>query len=163
MYRFVKFDHSPYLANQGRLADVIAAIQALGNYKFYKCDFAEWADRISGERSQMNHWRKVFEDHPEFFRLDSRREKASLVWRRQHPKLFAVDIGETITRSEFNDLSSEQKSRISRLPLSSSEMATLIEAAINLHSRALENKKDQRWLITALIGLAGVLLGAVVS
>jgi hypothetical protein len=31
---------SPYLPNSGRLADVIAAIQAMGTYKFYKLTFA---------------------------------------------------------------------------------------------------------------------------
>jgi hypothetical protein len=30
---------SPYPANSGRLADVIAAIQAMGTYKFYKLSF----------------------------------------------------------------------------------------------------------------------------
>ena len=77
---------SPYLKDDHRLADVIAAIQAMGTYKYYKLDFAGWSSRISGDETQDNLWRKVFEEHPEFFRLDSDREKASLVWRRQHQK-----------------------------------------------------------------------------
>ena len=81
---------SPYLAD-GRLADVIAALQATATYKFYKLDFARWADRIVGEKAKANHWRKVFEEHPEFFRLDSDRRRASLVWRRQHQKRYDVD------------------------------------------------------------------------
>jgi hypothetical protein len=162
-YRLVQQSDSPYLLNDGRLGDVIAAIQTLGTYKFYKLDFAGWADRIGGDEEQADYWRKVFEEHSEFFRLDSKRQRASLVWRRQHQKLFDVDLSQTISREKYKSLTDEQKARISRLPLSSSEIATLVNTAINLHSRALENKKDQRWLVTALIGLAGVILGAWIS
>lgn len=160
MYRLANQTDSPYLSNIGRLADVIAAIQVLGTYKFYKCDFAEWADRICGDPARAGHWRKVLEDHPEFFRLDSRRERASLVWRRQHQKLFDVDLAKSISRAEFDALDDERKKRISRLALSSDEISTLVDTAINLHQRVMENRKDQRWLITALIGLLGVVLGA---
>jgi hypothetical protein len=160
MYRLVNVTDSPYLLYNGRLGDVIAAIQVLGTYKFYKSSFEEWADRISGDTKQADSWRKVFEDHPEFFRLDSKRERASLVWRRQHQKLFDVDRAQTISRADFDMLSDEQKKRVSRLPLSSSEIETLINTAINLHSRALESRQDQRWLVTALIGLLGVIVGA---
>jgi hypothetical protein len=160
MYRLVDQTDSPYLSNTARLADVIAAIQVLSVYKFYKCDFKEWADRISGDPGKAVHWKRVFEEHPEFFRLDSRRERASLVWRRQHQKLFDVDLATSITRAEFDTLDEGKRTRISRLPLSSDEIATLVDAAINLHQRALENKKDQRWLITALIALLGVVIGA---
>lgn len=163
MYRLVNQTDSPYLSNVGRLADVIAAIQVLGTYKFYKCDFAEWSDRICGDSARADHWRKVLEDHPEFFRLDSRRERASLVWRRQHQKLFDVDLAQSISRREFDALDDERRKRISRLPLSSDEISTLVDTAINLHQRVLENRKDQRWLITALIGLLGVILGAWIS
>jgi len=43
---------SPYLNDTGRLADVIAAIQAMGTYKFYKLDFEGWADRITANKNQ---------------------------------------------------------------------------------------------------------------
>ncbi|MDA2934785.1 hypothetical protein MYX82_10650 [Acidobacteria bacterium AH-259-D05] len=49
--------HSPYLNDPKRLADVIAAIQAAATYKFYKLDFGGWADRISGDESEADHWR----------------------------------------------------------------------------------------------------------
>jgi hypothetical protein len=35
---------SPYISNPERLADVIAAIQAMSKYKYYKLDFSSWAD-----------------------------------------------------------------------------------------------------------------------
>jgi hypothetical protein len=79
---------SPYLSDPSRLADVIAAIQAMGTYKFYKLDFKGWADRISADESRGEYWKKIFEQHPEFFRLDGKREKASQIWRRQYPRRF---------------------------------------------------------------------------
>lgn len=41
---------------------MIAAIQAMGLYKFYKLDFAAWADRIAADPSQGAHWKQVFEE-----------------------------------------------------------------------------------------------------
>lgn len=69
--------NSPYLNEPNRLAEVISAIQAMGNYKFYKLDFEGWADRISGEKNKAEHWKQVFVEHPEFFRLDAERMKVS--------------------------------------------------------------------------------------
>jgi len=157
---------SPYLAANDRLADVIAAIQAMGTYKFYKLDFSMWADRISGDESQADHWKAVFEQHPEFFRLDAQREKASLVWRRQHQKRFDVDKEAKITRDEYKSLSKEEQKRVSRMPLHSDELAKLVDTAINLHSRALEHKKEARWFVyvaISLIGASGGFVGAIIG
>lgn len=77
---------SPYLREHNRLGDVIAAIQAMATYKYYKLEHAEWADRLVADKTQADKWKTIFIEHPEFFRLDSAREKASLVWRRQFPK-----------------------------------------------------------------------------
>lgn len=161
---------SPYLKDDARLADVIAAIQAMSLYKFYKLDFAGWADRISGDPSQGEHWRQLFVQHPEFFRLDSARAKASLVARRQHPKNYNVDTRNYIEKADFGTLSAEQKQRISRSPLRQDEIASLIQTAVELHSRALEQTKDRRWwlpvltaLIAAISGIAGTLIGVIVT
>jgi hypothetical protein len=161
---------SPYLVDNDRLADVIAAIQTLGTYKFYKLTFAAWADRITGDEGKADHLQKVFEDHPEFFRLDSKRERASLVWRRQHQKVFNVDTEQKVSPEVYDALSQDQKSRVSRTPLGSSELAILINTAIDLHSRALERKQDTRWwitgaigLVTGVIGLVGVIVGAYIQ
>jgi hypothetical protein len=154
---------SPYLAANDRLADVIAAIQVMGTYKFYKLDFDTWADRICGDRTEAAHWREVFEQHPEFFRLDSGRKRASLVWRRQRIKHFDVDKGAAITKEAYLALSEVQKARISRMPLNSEELEMLITTAINLHARALEHKQDSRWKINALIGFLGALAGGMLA
>ena len=151
---------SPDTENENRLADVIAAIQVMGTYKFYKLGFSEWADRISGDENSGEYWRKVFEDHPEFFRLDSGRNKVSLVWRRTYQKLYNVDLDKKITRAEFDALSADQKARISRNPLSNGDISALINTAINLHSEELSHKRDSRWWIVGAFGLGGVVIGA---
>lgn len=154
---------SPYLSSDERLADVIAAIQAMGTYKFYKLDFKAWADRISGDETQADHWRLIFEQHPEFFRLDSPRQRASLVWRRQRQKLYDVDADQNIPKAQLQNLSADQRQRLSRMPLKSDELAMLISTAINLHARALEHKQDSRWKISAGLGFLGAVAGGVVA
>jgi hypothetical protein len=156
--------NSPYLRDPARLGDVVAAIQATATYKFYKLDFEGWADRISADTTRASHWEKVFVEHPEFFRLDSERKRASLVWRRQYPKRYSVDMRKEITDQEFDLMTEEQKRRVSRTPLSAADIKTLLDTAINLHSRALEAKKDNLWykplLLQALAGVLGAAIGA---
>ena len=154
---------SPYLANTNRLPDVIAAIQAMATYKFYKLDFEGWADRISGDETTAEHWRSVFEEHPEFFRLDGAKEKASLVWRRQRQKLYSVDREQRITRDDYDQLTGAQKDRISRMPLNADEISTLISTATDLHTRAIEQRREYRWWIPLIAALFGSFLGALVG
>ncbi|PKG02616.1 MULTISPECIES: hypothetical protein [unclassified Alcanivorax] len=154
---------SPYTKNDNRLADVIAAIQVMGTYKFYKLEFSGWADRIEGRADNGDYWKLIFEQHPEFFRLDSKKKRASLVWRRNYQKLYDVDKEEKISREAYKMLTEEQKKRFSRTPLTNSDISTLINTAINLHSGELEHKKDSRWWISGAIGLAGVVLGAIIN
>jgi hypothetical protein len=161
-----KQPNSPYLVDTNRLADVIAAIQAMSTYKFYKLTHEEWADRMSANKDQAQKWREVFEQHPEFFRLDSARERASLVWRRQFPRRYDVDKGRVLTDEEYASLNEQTSLRISRLPLGAAEIKTLIDTAVNLHSRALEHQKDRRWwvaLASAGGGIAGSLIGAALN
>lgn len=155
---------SPYLNGHNRLGDVIAAIQVMGTYKFYKLSFDGWADRISGNSANKEYWKKVFTEHPEFFRLDSRREKASLVWRRQYPRRYDVDLEKKLTKEEYEALPEDKKdNRISRNPLTPADIKTLIDTAINLHSRALEQKKENRWWLPLLVSAIGGLIGAIIG
>ncbi|MCK4825107.1 N-carbamoyl-L-amino acid amidohydrolase [bacterium] len=154
---------NPYTENDNRLADVIAAIQVMATYKYNKLDFSQWAKRIEGDDSRGKHWETVFEQHPEFFRLGGGRNKSSLVWRRNYQKLYNVDLEEKITREDYRNLTDDEKTRISRVPLSNSDISTLINTAINLHSGELDHKKDSRWWISGAIGLLGVIVGAVIK
>jgi hypothetical protein len=135
----------------------------MGSYKFYKLDFAAWADRISGDSTKAEYWRKVLEEHPEFFRLDTAKEKASLIWRRQYPKLFHVDQERKLTRQEFDDLPATEKARVSRVALAAGDIQSLMQAAIDLHSRAIEHQRERRWWIPLLASATGGLIGALVG
>lgn len=156
--------NSPYLRTDNRLGDVIAAIQAMGVYKFYKLEFSKWADRISGGGETGEYWRRIFEEHPEFFRLDGERKRASLVWRRQYPRRFHVDRQKVLTEDEYDALSLPERQRLSRVPLSADDIHALVGTAINLHQRALEANRERRWwvpLASAVGGLTGAIIGAV--
>ena len=118
-----------------------------------------WADRLAADKTQSEKWKRIFEEHPEFFRLDSAREKASLVWRRQFPKRFDVDSTRVLSSDEYEALTAAQRLRISRVPLAASDIKTLVDTAVNLHSRALEHQKDRRWWV-ALAGAVGGLIGS---
>lgn len=135
----------------------------MGSYKFYKLSFDGWADRISGDGTKAAHWQKVFEQHPEFFRLDSERKRASLIWRRQYPKLFEVDQDRKLTKDEFALLTPERKARVSRVALQATDIQALMQAAIDLHSRAIEHKREQRWWVPLVASGVGGLLGALVG
>jgi len=138
----------------------------MATYKFYKLDFEHWADRIAADKTQAGHWKKVLEQHPEFFRLDSARERASLVWRRQRQKRFDVDSETVVSKTEYELRAPAGKMRVSRAPLNTSEISTLINAAINLHLRALEQKRESKWwvpLAVAAVGAASGLTGALIG
>jgi len=151
-------ERNSYL-KEHRLADVISAITALGTYKFYKLDFAAWGQRISGTSKGANYWEAVFKEHPEFFRVNSGDNKASLVWRRQFPRNFHVDdIKETVPDDEIDGTAED---RISRKPLDAEQITALIDVAVKLHDRALEEHKARKWwipLVTAALAFIGGLL-----
>jgi hypothetical protein len=155
-----KSSNSVYLQGNNRLGDVIAAIQVMGKYGYYKLDFESWSIRISGDKNKSAHWQTIFTQHPEFFRLDTEGKKASLVWRRSYRRRYAVDEQRELSLHEYQMLSDVERSRISRAPLTSEEISALMNTAINLHERAIEQNKENRWLSSPLFSLFGVALGA---
>ena len=153
---------SPYL-KPGRLADVVAALQALSTYKFYKLTFEDWADRLSADKSQTDRWKQVFLEHSEFFRLDGNKEKVSLVWRRQFPKRFDVDTERSISIEEFEAYDLARKERVSRNPLSAGDIEVLLKTAVDLHARALEEKKESRWWVPLATAVLGAIVGLAIG
>ena len=152
---------NPYL-KPGRLSDVIAAITALGTYRYYKLSFDTCAERIANRPDQAERWASILREHPEFFRVSDEGKRASLVWRRQHPKRFDVKRFVEISREEFDALPPEETKLISRRPLDASEITALITVAVNLHERALEHQKASRWwlpIATSLLAFLGAVLG----
>lgn len=150
---------SPY-KKPGRLSDVVAAITALGTYKFYKLDAQGWADRISGGQKAGEHWVAVFQDHPEFFRRALDVDKYSLVWRRQLPRNFDVDAEKEVLGD--HNVAGRPYDRISRRPLAPTELTALIGIAVNLHQAAMTLDQSRRWwlpLVAAVLGFLGAVVG----
>lgn len=155
---------SPYLKDKNRLAYVISAIQAMAVNKRYKLSFKEWAEKISGDENKEKDWEIIFKQHPEFFRINSEDNKASLVWRRSKQRTFQFDDNIELTRNEAKKLSEkEQNEKLSRYPLTGTEISALITTAIELHNRALENRKEDRWWYTPVVGIGGSLFGVVLG
>lgn len=159
---------NPYL-KIGRLPDVIAAITALGNYKYYKLSMKMAAKRISNKPGDANKWCEVFKDHPEFFRISisdrNSEEQVSLVWRRQMQRLFDLNTLAEITRSQYNELSSEHRDKVSRCPLKPSETTALINIAVNLHEQALKQSTASKWwipIMTAILAFVGATFGSAI-
>lgn len=151
--------NSPYLKAE-RLKDVIAAIQVTGKYAFYKLSPTEWSKRIAGDESQAEYWCTVFSEHPEFFRFNETGDKVSLVWRRSYRKRYSVDDERNLSFTEYSNLSETEKMRVSRTPLTSDELSILINTAISLHTRAIEQDREYRWLSSPLFSLLGVAFGS---
>ncbi len=144
----------PYL-KRNRLPDVLAAIQFMALHAQYQMSSGKWALRMG--RDNPDHWKKVFDDHPEFFRQSSAGNYA-LIWRR------AYDPGaqKTVTDEQFDaPPDDEKKSR--RPPVPEAHIKTLLDMAVNLHSQELKAKRERRWLITPTLSFAGSLIGAILG
>jgi hypothetical protein len=74
-----------------------------------------------------------------------------------------VDQQRELSFAEYQALSDEERVRISRAPLNSSDISVLINTAINLHTRAIEQNREYRWLSSPLFSLLGVALGALLG
>ncbi len=159
-------NYNPYLLGTNRLSDVLVGIQFLGTYKFYKVGFDYWNERTKVGPKSADSWEELFRDHSEFFRVSDEEQNVCLMLRRARPKDFNVDTGETITRNERRTLTREEKGRITRAPLSTSDVAMLMTTAMELHSRTIAQQQESRWyipLILSFVGLGGVIIGAIIA
>jgi hypothetical protein len=122
-----------------RLMDIVGILQFMSNYRKYKLLPDEWETKADYQPKSAISWKELFSDHPEFFRVNSNGE-VSLIWRKALP----------------HDDESRQ-------PLTQDQVSTLINAALEFHAKAVEQKRDMRWWIpvaVAFLAFAGALLGA---
>jgi hypothetical protein len=115
---------------------------------------------------QVRRWKNVFEEHPEFFLVYQRKDelKAALRWRYTN-KLYDPENEIDYTPKQIKDRP-ELKSVVTSRPLESDAIDTLINTAIELHSRAIEAQSAKRWwlqLIPAGLGFLGALAGAIIA
>jgi hypothetical protein len=173
---------SPYLT-QGRLAEVVAAIQVMAVSERYRYSVETWSYLLSGtaqegvpetntplspdqtnEKIIVERWRAVFTQHPEFFRASRAAPGAfSLIWRRGFPERYDVDKQALIPTEEFDALSEEERYKLDRAPLPNSDVKALIETALKLHQTAVELKNEHRWKWQLAVPLLGSILGAIIG
>ncbi len=151
------FHSGPYLDNQNRLPDILAAIQVLGTYEFASRDIEKWVTRLGREPKSAETWSDVFEQHPEFFTTDNN-DKIALVWRRSFTRDYDTETKATVDTEEREKLEAEEKEpggcpRLSRKPLNQNQIEHLCNLAINLHEREIHHQQEKRWWIAALVAV----------
>jgi hypothetical protein len=163
-----KSELSPYRI-KGRLADIIAAVQVMAARARPEGTIKDLANELSRSRDERTaeRWTRVFEEHPEFFltyRLEGQQDlKAALRWRYVN-KLYDPKTDKSYTQQEKEALPAEQQSSLTTRPLAGDQIATLMNTAIELHSRAVEEEAAARWwvpIVAAFPGFVGAVLGAV--
>lgn len=149
---------SPYISNPNRLADLIAAIQVMGSYGFASRPLDRWEARLGRIPVSAERWEFVFKEHPEFFTIQD--DKVSLVWRRSRERLYDTFAQELVSREtaaalkQVEDTSGEK--RLSRPPLDEKQIGTLVDIAVRLHEREIQHRQENRWWITAVLGILGL-------
>ncbi len=151
---------SPYIANPKRLADLIAAIQVLGTYRFASRRMQKWEKRLGRTPVSAPDWSTVFSQHPEFFTTQG--DLISLVWRRSRERNYDTYNRQLLPRERAKELSQQESEdnamRLSRPPLDSSEVSKLIDIAVSLHEREIRHAQERRWWITAVLALLGFII-----
>jgi hypothetical protein len=170
LHRHKSREMAPYLI-KGRLADVIAAIQVMASAERPERKIKDWAHELDRNREDdtIARWTSVFQEHREFFltyRLPGELDlKAALRWR-YVLKTFDSKTGKEYTPVEIEALTDEKRWSLTTKPLAGDQIETLLNTAIALHTRAMEELGAARWwvpLIAALLGFVGAILGTALS
>jgi len=162
----------PYL-KPGRLFDVVAAIQVMGSAQRPEGEIERWAYEFERNRDPRTiaRWTDVFMEHREFFityRLGPQGDlKAALRWRYAF-KTVDARTGKEYTPVEIEKLPKEQRDSLTTRPLSGEQIQTLLNTAIALHTRAMNELGARRWWVPLVASLAassavGAILGNVLS
>lgn len=158
----VKDFKSPYLEYKLRLADIIAALQAMGAYPYASRKFKQWEKKLGKPLSVDDHeWSTLFEKHPEFFKISEDGVWATLRWRHAYDRIYDTQEKRELDADEVKSLTKEDKDNLTRKTLTSDQIETLIKAAIELHSRAIALQQEARWWVPIVASLGGVIIGVI--
>jgi len=151
---------SPYITKQHRLADLIAAIQAMGSYRYSARTVENWKEILGEKPRSAESWQTIFNDHPEFFRAGVSDDGLhSLVARRSQGRTYNTQTGSEITLEQFSSLVGKQRDIISRKPLSPEQIQSLVQTAINLQNQAVTRAQELRWWVPTLVAIASLVIG----
>jgi hypothetical protein len=154
----------PYLSDE-RLQDVVAAVQVMAtNEERYSATCNSWAKIISrGTKKDATHWKKVFDEHGEFFRrTGGMGERYALVLRasKSFSKKFA---DEKVTLSEWEDMSGPEKSKYTRAPLADAELKLLIDTALALYGNTVERHEIWKAWLPPVFSFVGAFVSAILA
>jgi len=169
---------SPYLENHHRLADLITAIQVMGSYRYASRFYNHWAKQL-GIPLSADSWYEIFKAHPEFFIIHGSKEKnrsfITLRWRFGFDNNYWAEKGILLSSSDLEKVEEAQEGlddpiTVTKRPLESEQIESLINTAIELHGRAIAYKEEKRWLIPVVLTVVatifsffGAILGAYIG
>ncbi len=157
----LSFSKSPYTRNAARLADLIAAIQVLGTYRFASRHLSKWEKRLGRTPVSADNWLSIFSEHPEFFTIQG--ENVALVWRRSKERDYDTFEHRQLSREEAIALADGDPEanavRLSRPPLDTAEISKLVDLAVNLHEREINHQQERRWWFAAVVAVIGLFVG----
>lgn len=164
---------NPYL-QPGRLAHVIAAIEVLSVRPWAGIAVDQWvrevetpegsplAQEIAEEAAHK--WTTLFREHPEFFKLydlskDAKTEhKVTLRLRSAYPINYNPKTGHEVPTEQLPG-PPQLYNEYTRRPLTSSEIKILIKTAIDLHTRAIAERREARFYVPAALAVIGAAVG----
>lgn len=153
---------SPYVTRQHRLADIIAALQVMGTYRYSARSVESWGELLGEKPRSAETWLEVFNEHPEFFRAGVDDDGLhTLALRRAQPRVYNTKTNEEITVAQFKELPTEERPKISRRPLTSPQITSLVEVAVKLQSQAFARRQELRWWVPHAMSIATLLIGLV--
>ena len=154
------FEKSPYVRNPARLANLIAAIQVMGTYRFASRRLEKWEKRLGRKPVGGDNWLSIFQEHPEFFTIQE--NNVALVWRRSKERNYDTFERKLLSKEEAAAMATTETefeaTRLSRPPLDTSEISKLVDIAVNLHEREINHQQERRWWFAALVAVGGVVV-----
>ena len=131
-------------------------------------DLAYEFDRKRDDET-VDRWTGVFNEHSEFFlvyRLPGKDDEKAALRLRYAFKTFDSKTGRQYTPGEIQDLPDEERWLLTTRPLTGDQIQTLLNTAIELHARALEELRASRWWIpifAAFLAFGGAILGSILA
>lgn len=131
-------------------------------------EIENWAYVLDRSRKpeDVDRWVRVFQEHREFFityHLQGDETLKAALRLRYTFRTYDSQTGKEYTPIEIKSLSKEEKDRLTTKPLQAEQLQTLLNTAIELHARTIEQSKESRWWIpvfVAAVSFVGAVLGA---
>lgn len=153
-------EKSPYVRSPARLADLIAAIQVMGTYRFASRRLEKWEKRLGRKPVSGDNWLSIFQQHPEFFTIQE--HNIALVWRRSKERNYDTFERRLLSKEGASAMAANEPefdaARLSRPPLDTSEISKLVDIAVNLHEREINHQQERRWWFAAVVAVAGIVV-----